>query len=158
MCKFNAQSFSSVQQPHPNWFVTSPTGPSTEGGQIPAREQRTLPVHPPGLRLRHHEPWPWDHTAWWGNWETPLQIISGAEEQVRTGAVEPCGIPWSSSGCWEFHVLLVYLNRNPRLKTLLSVRDVNNRQQWVHTEKRRHLLTDTNTLFYSCCQKRYIQY
>lgn len=53
-------------------------------GKVPPREYRTFSLHPPGVCIRCHRPHIWDH---WirAKWEKSLQIIFGAEEQVKSG-------------------------------------------------------------------------
>lgn len=55
--------------------------------QIPARDHRSLPVHPPGLRLRCRRQWPRGRPAGRDQRDSAVRIIPEAEGQVRRTAL-----------------------------------------------------------------------
>lgn len=108
-------------------------------GEIPARKCGSLPVHSPGLRLCNPRPRQWDRRVWVER-EKPLQTIHWAQEQVMSGQWELC------RGKTKMFIMVlklkiysikavnfcVHLNRNSKLKTLLSVREESDGSQWVN--------------------------
>lgn len=96
-------------------------------GEIPPREYRTFSLHPPGVCIRCHRPCIRHHWTW-AKWEKSVQIIYGAEKKVKSGA-SGCA-PLS---CWTvlYFMSFMLLNRNPMLKTLLSVREDSEESQWA---------------------------
>lgn len=98
-------------------------------GEIPPREYRTFSLHPPGVCIRCHRPRIWDHWIW-AQWEKSLQIIYGAEKKVKSGA-SGCALLscWTVTCFTSFSCFLC--NRNPMLKTLLSVRVDSEESRWA---------------------------
>lgn len=100
-------------------------------GEIPPREYRTFSLHPPGVCIRCHRPCIRHHWTW-AKWEKSVQIIYGAEKKVKKWSFRMCtALLLDGSVLHVLFMSFMLLNRNPMLKTLLSVREDSEESQWA---------------------------